>query len=226
LFDTITKIIPTSMSEFVLDIIKEVYSKSIGTISVSIIFTLWSADKGLYALMKGLNQLYNAQDKKGKSFIYLKTMSIIKTAIFIILITISLIVLVFGNTLISIIKEYFGGFKNYTIVSSIITEIGLILSVFIVFLFVYKFMPKHKVSFKSQIIGAGFSAITLNIISAIFSKYLDIFKGFSITYGSLTTLMLIMMWTYACFYIIFLGAEINKAVANINKNEREDSNNG
>ena len=74
-------------------------------------------------------------------------------------------------------------------------------------------MPKHRVSFKSQIYGAAFGAISLNIVSFIFSKYLDIFKGFSITYGSLTTLMLIMMWTYACFYIIFLGAEINKFIS-------------
>ena len=73
-------------------------------------------------------------------------------------------------------------------------------------------MPKHKLSFKSQIPGAIFGAVTLNIVSFVFSQYLNIFKGFSITYGSLTTLMLIMMWTYACFYIAFLGAEINKKI--------------
>ena len=73
-------------------------------------------------------------------------------------------------------------------------------------------MPKHKVAFKSQMIGALFGAISLNVISFIFSIYLDVFRGFSITYGSLTTLMLIMMWTYACFYIILLGAEFNKTI--------------
>ena len=81
---------------------------------------------------------------------------------------------------------------------------------FIVFLIVYKIMPKRKITIKSQIPGAIIGAILLNIVSFVFSKYLDIFKGFSITYGSLTTLMLIMMWTYSCFYTLFLGAEINK----------------
>ena len=71
-------------------------------------------------------------------------------------------------------------------------------------------MPKHKVTFRSQFYGALFGAIALNVVSFIFSKYLDIFKGFSITYGSLTTLMLVMMWTYSCFYTLFLGAELNK----------------
>ena len=77
-------------------------------------------------------------------------------------------------------------------------------------------MPKHRVSIKSQVYGALFGAISLNIISFVFSRYLTIFKGFSITYGSLTTLMLVMMWTYSCFYTVFLGAELNKF---INKNK-------
>ena len=74
-------------------------------------------------------------------------------------------------------------------------------------------------TFRSQIYGAIFGAIALNVISFVFSRYLTIFKGFSITYGSLTTLMLIMMWTYSCFYTVFLGAELNKV---INKSRNEE----
>lgn len=210
LFNAISKIVPTSMNEFILGIVREVYSKSIGTISVSIIFTIWSAGKGLFALIKGLHSVYDVTDKKSNSVIYLKLMSVIQTVVFILLITLGLILLVFGNTLISIVKNYFGGLENFNIISSIITEFCFIFVTFIVFLFLYKYMPKHKVSFKSQIPGAIFGAICLNLISFVFSKYLDIFKGFSITYGSLTALILVMMWTYACFYAIFLGAELNK----------------
>ena len=90
------------------------------------------------------------------------------------------------------------------------TEVSFVFMTFLVFLLLYKFMPKHRVSFKSQFWGALFGAIALNVISFVFSKYLFIFKGFSLTYGSLTTLMLIMMWTYSCFYTVFLGAELNK----------------
>lgn len=210
LFDVISKLIPSSMSGFVLDIVREVYSKSIGTISISIIFTIWSAGKGLYALMKGLHEVYEINDKKTNSYIYLKLISVLKTIMFVILIALGLVLLVFGNSLVDIIKVHFGGFENYTVVSSIVTEISFILGTFIIFLLMFCFMPKHRVSFKSQMPGAIFGAITLNIISFIFSRYLDIFKGFSITYGSLTTLMLIMMWIYACFYTVFLGAELNK----------------
>ena len=200
------------MNEFVLGIVREVYSKSIGTISISIIFTLWSAGKGLFALTKGLHSVYNINGEKQKSVIYLRLMAIIQTIIFIVLIMIGLVLLVFGNTLKSIIQNHFGILENFNTFLQVLTEIGFIFATFIIFLFLYKFMPKHKVTFKSQIPGAIFGAIALNVISFVFSRYLDIFKGFSITYGSLTTLMLVMMWTYSCFYSLFFGAELNKEI--------------
>lgn len=214
LFNAISKIIPSSMNEIILDIVQEVYSKSIGTISISIIFTIWSAGKGLFALNKGLQSVYNTNNKESASYIYLRVKAIIETIMFIILIVLGLTLLVFGNSLIEIIQKYVGGLENYNTISAIATQIGLILITFLIFLLLYKFMPKHKVSFKSQIYGAIFGAIALNIISIVFSKYLYIFKGFSITYGSLATLMLIMMWIYSCFYTVFFGAELNKLINN------------
>ena len=68
LFDAISKIIPSSMNEFVLGIVREVYSKSIGTISVSLVFTLWAAGKGLFALTKGLHSVYKIDEKKKTQF--------------------------------------------------------------------------------------------------------------------------------------------------------------
>ena len=220
LFDAISKIIPSSMNEFVIGIVREVYSKSIGTISVSIIFTLWSAGKGLFALTKGLHSVYNTGEDSEKSVIYLRIMALIETIIFIVLIMLGMVLLVFGNSLKSLMQQHFGALENFSTFSQVVTELGFILATFIIFLFLYRFMPKHKVTFKSQIPGAIFGALALNIISFVFSKYLDIFKGFSITYGSLTTLMLIMMWTYSCFYSLFLGAELNKTIKNIRKKSK------
>lgn len=189
LFDVISKIIPSSMSEMILGIVQEVYSKSIGTISISVIFTIWAAGKGLYALTKGLQIVYNTDDKEEASYLYTRIKAVIETIVFIVLIVMGLTLLVFGNGIISIIKEKFGTLENYNLISSIATEIGLIFVTFIVFILLYKFMPKHKMALKTQVYGAIFGAIALNVISFVFSRYLTIFKGFSITYGSLTTVI-------------------------------------
>ena len=210
LFNIISKILPSYMNEMIMGIIMEVNSKSIGTISLSLIFVFLSADRGLFALIKGLHQVYNFSDNERKSILYLKLMSMVKTICFIILIVISLVVLVFGSTIVSTMQEQFGLLKNYTIIYEIIAYLILLFVAFIMFLCIYKFIPGYKITFKSQIRGAIFGSIALNIVSFGFSKFLGVFKGFSTIYGSLTTLMLVMMWIYAIFYIIFIGAEINK----------------
>ena len=104
LFDIIAKIIPSNMNEMVLGIVKEVYSKSVGTISISLIFMLLSADRVLFALVKGLHLVYNYRDNKRKSMLYLKLTSILKTIVFIILVAIGAVILVFGNSIISTIQ--------------------------------------------------------------------------------------------------------------------------
>ena len=212
LFDIISKIVPESMSEMVLGIIQEVYSKSIGTVSISIIFVIWSAGKGLFALNKGLRTVYKTDYDKKYSDLFLRVRTFFETILFIFLIVAGLVLLVFGNSLREILQNNLGEIENYNLLSRILTDVGFVFATFIIFLLLYKYMPRRKATFKSQIYGAVFGAISLNVISYIFSKYLYIFKGFSLTYGSLTTLMLIMMWTYACFYTVFLGAELNKAI--------------
>lgn len=88
IFDAISKIIPSSMNDMVVGIVREVYSKSIGTISISIIFTLWSAGKGLYALVKGLQSVYKTKGENRLDFIYLRLKSLVETIIFIFLIAV------------------------------------------------------------------------------------------------------------------------------------------
>lgn len=224
LFGVISKIIPSSMNSIVINIVQEVYSKSLGTISISIIFTIWSAGKGLYALNKGLHTIYKTDKEGNTNFIHMRIRAIIETILFVILILMGMVMMVFGGNLLSILQNKFGVFRGFTSFLAIITKIILLFFTTIIFTFVYKFIPKHKVTFKSQIYGAVFGAIALNIVSLVFSKYLDIFKGFSITYGSLTTLMLIMMWTYSCFYTVFLGAEINKIMNKKNKKKDKINN--
>jgi len=62
---------------------------------------------------------------------------------------------------------------------------------------------------KHQLPGAIFTAFGWTFASFLISVYMDIFKGFSNMYGSLTTIVLIMLWLYFCMYIMLLGGELN-----------------
>ena len=99
--------------------------------------------------------------------------------------------------------------------------VTLIIIMFIILLFVYRFMPRHKLKIKTQIFGAMFASIACYTLSWFFSIYVDVFKGFANTYGSLTTIILIMMWLYYCMYSILIGAEINTLIYEYKENKNK-----
>ncbi len=74
---------------------------------------------------------------------------------------------------------------------------------------VYRFLPNNQREWKKQLPGAVLTAVGWTTSSYIFSIYIDIFKGFSNMYGSLKTIVIIMLWLYFCMYMLLLGGELN-----------------
>ena len=199
---------PVNMKDYIAGIIKEIYSHSYRTISVAAIFALWSASRGFYALLKGLRTVYKSKGRKVTSI--MRTEGILYTILFIFGLVSFFVLVIFGKQL---YRTYIKPFVELRGVISFILRIRglfLILIMTIVFSLIYKFfVPRKKLHFREQIYGAAFASIAWFVLSWIFSVYINIFHGFANLYGSLTTVMLIMMWVYACLYAIFLGAEIN-----------------
>lgn len=82
----------------------------------------------------------------------------------------------------------------------------------LIFAVMYTYIPNCKLKFSHQIPGAVFSATTWNIFSWGFSVYVQHFNGFDM-YGSLTTIVIVMLWLYFCFYLFLIGAHINRFLA-------------
>lgn len=209
LLSIIQTVMPATMSDATIGIVQEVYSKSVGTISISAIFVLWSARKGFYALSKGLHNIY--ENDKDYNFFYIQLKSLICTILLVCLVILALTVSVFGDTILEFIQLKFDVSSNIVNIL-FISKIGVYLVLFVVLLLMYKFIPGHKLSIKKQIPGAIIATLGWYLISFFFSIYIDMFKGFSVMYGSLTTIVLAMMWVYFCMYIILIGAEINNFV--------------
>lgn len=207
IFYWIRQIVPTTMEDMILGIIDEVYAKSVGTISITAIVALWSASKGFYYLSKGLRKIYNTEKSKLTAVVRLE--GLFYTLVFVIAIIVFLIIMVFGKRIHNIMLE---NFKSISLITGIILKVRwftLIILMFFIFLMIYRFIPKHKMKLKTQMLGAIFSSVAWYISSWCFSVYIDVFQGFSNTYGSLTSIILVMMWVYICMYIILLGGEIN-----------------
>ena len=217
IFYWISQMVPTTMENIILGVIDEVYAKSVGTISIAAIFALWSASRGFYYLSKGLRKIYDTESSELTAIIRFE--GIFYTLVFVIAIILFLIIMVLGKRIHRLMLD---NYKTISLITGVILKVRcfiLIGIMFLVFLMIYRFIPRHRMKMKTQIIGALFSSVGWYISSWIFSIYIDIFQGFSNTYGSLTSIILIMMWVYVCMYIILLGGEINILFQILKKNK-------
>lgn len=216
LVGTLNSFLPDAISPLVSTIIDELYSKSSGTIlSVSVLAALWSASRGIMGIIRGLNHIFEAEENRG--YFILRLVSALYTMVFIVVMVLVLGLLVFGNRIQIILSE------RYPVVAQItgyVISTRTLLSVCILILFftcIYKFFPKRKTTLKRQLPGAVFSTFGWMLFSFFFALYVDNFGNLSYMYGSLTTMILLMLWLYACIYILFLGAEINVLFIHKNK---------
>lgn len=200
----IQTIIPTSMADSAIGLVQEVYSKSIGTISISVIFLIWSARKGFYALSKGLHEAYETK----RTYLKLQITAVIVTIILVIFVMLVLVLSVFGNSIIAFLGEKFNIPAKYINIFQL-TRIGVYFVLFVLFVLMYRFIPGHKVKLVKHIPGAIIATLGWYFSSLFFSIFIDVFKGFSIMYGSLTSITLALMWVYFCMYMILFGAEVN-----------------
>ncbi|MDE7298682.1 MAG: YihY/virulence factor BrkB family protein [Lachnospiraceae bacterium] len=82
------------------------------------------------------------------------------------------------------------------------------------FSLMYMTVPSRKSSFFAELPGAIITSAGWLGFSYLFSFYIDNFSNYSATYGSLTAVVLCMLWFYSCMYIMFIGAEINQVLSN------------
>lgn len=207
IFFLVEDIFPGTVNEFIEDVIREASFKSIGTLSISVVFLVWSAGSGFFALCKGFHYIY--ETPKEYNYWFLKFKAVICMIVFIIMIVAVLLLATFGRTIVNFLRNEFTSLSstiNFIINWRALWQIVLL---FFVFWLMYRFVPNYKVKFKTQIPGAIFSAVGWYVLSWGFSLYLNVFKNFSIIYGSLTSIMLLMIWIYWCMYVLLLGAEIN-----------------
>ncbi|MFV0341698.1 MAG: YihY/virulence factor BrkB family protein [Anaerocolumna sp.] len=205
---TIVHIFPQNINSLVLSIVGEIYAaESLTLISLTVISALWSSSKGILGIVKGLNCAYGI--KESRNYFKLRFISVIYTFIFAIMLIVSLLILVFGNRLsIWIISRAPILSDLALIIISIRTIVGLIILI-LFFLLIYTVIPNRPTKFYKELPGALISAAGWMGFSYLFSFYIDNMSNYSNTYGSLTAIVLFMLWFYVIMNILFIGGEIN-----------------
>lgn len=198
---------PRTIRTTFISIINEVYNQSRAIIPLTAVVAMWSAGRGVLAMTSGLNSIHG--ERETRNYIYLRLRSALYTVIFLVAIVLTLVVLGFGNSISLFVNAHIPFLQYITDFIIEIRTITMILVLIVVSLCIYRFLPNHKGRIKYALPGAIFNAFGWIFASFLFSIYMDIFKGFSNMYGSLTTIVLIMLWLYFCMYVMLIGGEIN-----------------
>lgn len=208
LTDGLIAIVPSGLKDYVVTITQEVGRKNYVYVPISALILLWSAAKVFHALTNGLNVISRVRETRG--WFFLRFRSMMYVILFIVLVGFSLLVSIFGKPLEESIKQAipaFGEFLRFIYsFRSLLGYFGLIL----LFLFLYKFLPNCHYTFRSQFPGALIVSTVWMFISYLLSLYYEHNTNFSTIYGSLTGIILAMIWLYFCSYFLLFGAELNR----------------
>lgn len=203
----VVNVFPTTVNGLIVSIVNQVYSQSNTIIPITIVMALWSAGKGVLSVTSGLNCTYDCIETR--NYFFLRFRATFYTLLFIIAIIVTLLLSVFGNGISVFVIQHVPFLETVVDFLMRMRTLFSLSFLFVLWLLVYKFLPNKKNVLRKQIPGAAFTAAGWLLMSFFFSVYLDIFTGFTSMYGSLTTIILIMLWMYFCMYITLLGGEIN-----------------
>lgn len=204
----VQNVVPGNMLTFITEIIGEAYQKTATTVSVSALATMWSAGRGMMALTLGLQWIVGI--KETRNYFAVRLRATLYTVALLLSIIAFLLLGVFGNALMEMISLRFP-ITRY-VISLILDVKNIFLSLYAVVMFalIYRFMPGNEKKIGHHMPGAVLAAAGWMIFSYAFSMYIDKFNGFSDMYGSLTTIILFMLWLYFGMYITLIGAEFNQ----------------
>ena len=214
LVQAVTDVVPDMVDAMVVSLISDVYDRSEGIISIAIIATIWSAAKGVMALMTGLNAVNGVEEKR--NYFVIRVIACFYTIVMLLIVILSLVINVFGNQLVSIALYRLPQLER--IVDFCMNFRFLVVWVVMTVLFaaIYAYVPNKKLKSKEQIPGATFSAVVWSVFSWGFSIYVTYGNSYGV-YGSLSIIIIVLLWMYFCMYIIMIGAYLNRYFNPVNK---------
>lgn len=223
LIDAMEGFLPGEVSSILLPIINgEGLSTGLG---ISMIMVFFLASNGTHSIIVASNTMYGI---KHSNYITRRVKAIVLIVILILLIIFNLLVIAFGNVIVNWILQL----PFLSSISDALYQLFILLKWPFSFLFIfflvklmYTIAPDSKFASKYTNKGAMFTTLLWSMATAIYSFYVTNFTHYNLFYGSLTNIIVMMIWIYILSYILVFGMAINasnyKAEVTIEKEENK-----
>jgi membrane protein len=207
----------------VLEVIEDQWNvitaeSQVGLLSIGALFTLWTASLALNSILQSLNLAYNITENRGLLVGRL--------------IAIALTVAMFFVVILALIFQVVGiHIRDWLQLEIVLFDVDLLrwlissTILFAVFLLLYWIGPSMRLRFKDVYVGAIFATTGWQLVSWGFSAFVSGFADFSATYGTIGTVIALMVWFHLTSLMILLGGEINamKKEASVARKQKKSS---
>jgi membrane protein len=180
-------------------------------LSIGFVLSLFFATNGVHNLMKAFNK--SSLVVETRTWLKQRLVAIILTVIIAFSVIVCIAAMALGELFINSIREeihYDGGLTIYVIQ---FTQWGLLgVLYFITVSILYRYGPAHAKKWKFFSAGSWLATILAFLTMWGFSFYINNFSSYNKIYGSIGTLIVIMIWLYLNSLILLVGFELNASV--------------
>lgn len=176
---------------------------SVALLSLSAIAVLWSASKGIMALMDGLNAVLGVEDRRG--FLRRRILSVFYFLLLAASLIATLCIHALGQWILGVILRHF------PLISSVwqhllqLRFLYTLLPLALLFALLYRVLPATKIYVRHCLLGGGLSAAGWLLFSALFSVYVTLFASRQFIYNGIGFLILTLLWLHICILLFLLG---------------------
>jgi membrane protein len=204
------QVLPPTALALVTQTLSEITQQRVGLLSFGFIATIWAASSGLHALIYSLNIAYGV--KKLRPWWRERSLALLLTFVFSALIISALILIFFGENLGVFLANTFhlgSTFRDTWLLLQ--WPVAILFTLFCLDL-IYFAAPNIPRRWKWVTPGTIFALVSWLLISYAFKLYVTRISNYTLTYGSLGSLMALMFWLYLTSLVILIGGEINNVV--------------
>jgi membrane protein len=221
---SLSAVLPRGSQEFLGETIGAALSNPMpGLLTTSLILTMWTASSVLGTFTKALNRAFDCPSSR-RTFVRNMLVSVMLVPVVAIPVTAAAVLVVFGSAIVSRLAESAGlGFFESALGWATRWAVTFALVVLLLAL-LYKIAPSRRMPFRPMLPGALLATVVWIVLSAVFREFVA--SGFARyrIYGSLTAVVIFMLWTYLSAIAFLIGAEFNAEL--LGRREDEITNEG
>ncbi len=207
----VLEMLPQSLRELIISYLDQLsVSPSISLMLTGMLLTLYFLSRAVRSMMRTVNDIYHVEVSRGVFMDVLISLCI--TAGFLVSVVCSFILMVVGRTILRILP-YVIPVPKAVLALTQNTGFWLMLTFIFLFLLLFnKVVPNLDLKFREIWPGALFSLVSWILVSWAFSFYVDNMASYSMLYGSLAAIIVLMLWLYIVSMILLMGTQLNHTI--------------